>query len=363
LKGSTGLEGNPPYSAVVYGPNEGLTGTAYVQDKALIYYRETRQQHIPVHISKFRENITGKSKSIIFVQVKDIDGRNIGVIRCNNKEETPARHVGRFTAEDVLQLQKISQLISQAHSRISFVREKEKERERNINSLHHEILSPVDGILAHIEWIESHFSHAASPAEWNKERLLLKFSDMKQNSKLIDVIVTSMGRFDEDIRLNVRPISVPALLNTCTGFIKHEAVRKRVKINIEYLGLPAMKGDELQLMRVFYNLLRNAVKYSDPSESDPFIRIYTLPNEKDKHYSNVYFADNGIGIVPGEETLIFQKFVRGSLAAKYFPEGSGLGLAFCKSIMEKHGGKIEIAEGTFSKPTVFRLRFPREQST
>lgn len=361
LKGSTGLEGNPPYSSVVYSANEGLTGTAYVQEKPMVYYKETRKQHLPLHISKFRENIIGKSKSIIFVQVKDKDGRNIGVIRCNNKEETPARHVGRFTVEDILQLQKISKLISQAHSRISFVNEKEKERERNTNSLHHEILSPVDGILAHIEWIENHFSHIPSPGGWNKERLLLKFSDMKQNSKLIDVIVTSMGRFDQDIRLNVRPVSLPALLHTCIGFIQHEAFRKRVKVTIEYLGLPVIKGDELQLMRVFYNLLRNAIKYSDPNESDRFIRIYTLPDEKNERYADLYFADNGIGIVPGEETLIFQMFVRGSLAPKYFPEGSGLGLAFCKKIMEKHGGNIEIAEGGQSKPTVFRLSFPEDQ--
>jgi signal transduction histidine kinase len=359
LKGSTGLENDPSYDEVVYKRGEGLTGTALIRKTPLIYYRETQDQHATVHISKFREKIQGKSKSIIFVQVLDKDNEPIGVIRCNNKEESPSRHVGRFTPEDVLQLQKISKIISHAHSRVLLIKQKEKERERNLNSLHHEILSPVDGILAHIEWLENHLDKSRDPTEWDEPRILLKFSDMKQISRLMDIIVTSTGRFEDTIKLNLSAVSVSSLLQICSGFIRHEAARKRIRIIIDYLGVPLINGDELQLMRVFYNLFRNAIKYSDPNERDKFVRVYCALDEED--FFVISFTDNGIGILSGEEERIFGMFERGSLAAKYFPEGSGLGLAFCRSIMRKHDGSITVNRRELGKPTQFLLKFPKKR--
>jgi hypothetical protein len=87
LKGSTGMMGNPDYRTIVYRPGEGLTGTAFTQNIPFVYYRETKGQFEKTHISKFRENIVGKSKSIIFAQVFDDSGSTVGVIRCNNKED------------------------------------------------------------------------------------------------------------------------------------------------------------------------------------------------------------------------------------------------------------------------------------
>lgn len=357
LKGTTGLIGNPPYKAVVYEPSQGLTGTAFKQGDPIIYYSEAKEQYSGTHISKFREHTSGKSKSIILVQILDRAGHPIGVIRCNNKEETPARHVGRFTKEDVLQLQKIAQIVASVHSKTSWIREREKERERSLNSLHHELLSPLEGISQHIEWLEYHLDVWKSPEEWDKDRVLLKLSDMKQNSKLIDVVVTSLGRFDEKIRIKKRDVSLIQLLDTCRAFIYNEAARKGIKIRVDKIYVSRMRGDELQLMRVFYNLLRNAVKYSDPKEQYKLIDIYISAKELD-HFV-LSFSDNGIGIVKGEEERIFEMYERGSNAAKYFPEGTGLGLAFCRSIMKKHGGQISVDPNSLSKPTTFHLRFPR----
>ncbi len=354
LKGTTGLEGDPPYDIVVYEPNEGLTGTTYVSAKPLIYYRENKVHPAGLHKSKFRENLPDKSKSIIFMPILDKEDSPIGIIRCNNKEDAPSRNISRFTREDVLHLQKISKIISSAHSRIAWVREKERERERSQNSLHHEILAPLAGIMLHIEWMEHNFSLWKSPTDWEKGRLLLKLDDMKQHSKLIDVLVTSLGRFEE-IRLKSREVSLVNLLETCRGFMISEASRRGIKIIIDPIYVTKIRCDDLQLMRVFFNLLRNAEKYADPKEPQKYIRVSVTENERE--YFVLTFADNGIGVPAGEERCIFQKFKRGSNAAKYFPQGTGLGLSFCRSIMEKHGGQITV-EHT-SKPTVFRLKFPK----
>jgi len=233
LKGTTGIIGNPPYEAVSYATDQGLTGRAFTIGEAIIYYQEDAASYEGVHISQYRENIPGKSKSIIMMPILDKNGFPIGVIRCNNKEEALSHHIGRFTKEDKLHLQKISKIIANAHSRTSWLKEREQERERGMNSLHHEILSPLDGISSHIEWMKYNFSQWKSPTDWEKDRVLLKLDDMEQNLKLIDVVVTTLGRFDENIKFKTREVSLLNLINTCRGFMQNEARRKQIDIIID----------------------------------------------------------------------------------------------------------------------------------
>lgn len=357
LKGTTGIEGNPRYEDVWYEPGDGSTGIAFKEETAFIFYKERPTSTL---LSKFSETLPHpkERKSVIFMPIFDKNKKPIGVIRCINKQESPSLHVGRFTKEDSLQLEKITKVVSNIYSKVLWLREREIERERSLNGLHHEILSPVDGFTIHIEWLERHLkrykrwleenpTQLSPPLDLNKVQI--KFNDMKQSAKLLDVLVTTMGRFD-DINLNIREFSLPELLKTCAAYL----VNDLRSINIHYLGVNRIKGDPLQLMRVFYNLLKNAIKYSDPNEKNKLIQVY---DKEEPNYFVLVFYDNGIGIKEGEEKIIFEKFERGSNAPSYFPEGTGLGLAYCKSIIEKHGGTIRISHR--AKPTIFEVRIPK----
>jgi signal transduction histidine kinase len=154
-------------------------------------------------------------------------------------------------------------------------------------------------------------------------------------------------------------VPISQLLEVCKGFLIHEANRKGVRVQIDTLYVSKIIGDELQLMRLFYNLLRNAIKYSDPRERDKFIHIYISSNGR--HNFVLSLSDNGIGVPPGEEEHIFGMFERGSNAADYFPEGSGMGLAFCRAIMKRHGGDVALDSDQTSKPTIFHLTFPKSR--
>jgi signal transduction histidine kinase len=117
-----------------------------------------------------------------------------------------------------------------------------------------------------------------------------------------------------------------------------------------------VEGDELELFRVFYNLLRNALSYSDRKEEKKYVRISA---KQDRDHIVIFFKDNGIGVIKGEEEIIFQKFSRGTNASRVFPEGSGLGLSYSREIVRKHGGSIEIDREHTSKPTVIVVRLPQ----
>ncbi|MCI0562439.1 MAG: GAF domain-containing protein, partial [Nitrososphaera sp.] len=113
LKGSTGIAGNPPYEHVRYKPPEGLTGKAYYECRPLIFYRELEEENRELHVAKFTEvtDPLRPLKSTLFVPIMSTKDKPIGIVRCINKHEGPARHVGRFNKEDITQLQKISRIV------------------------------------------------------------------------------------------------------------------------------------------------------------------------------------------------------------------------------------------------------------
>jgi PAS domain S-box-containing protein len=98
--------------------------------------------------------------------------------------------------------------------------------------------------------------------------------------------------------------------------------------------LPEVNGDPGQLMRLMQNLIGNALKYRSP-ERKPQVTISAL---RKGDFWIVTVADNGIGIAPGDTDRLFKVFQRLHARAQY--EGFGIGLAVCRRIVERHGGRI-----------------------
>jgi len=107
--------------------------------------------------------------------------------------------------------------------------------------------------------------------------------------------------------------------------------------------LPAVNGDGTQLVSLFQNLIGNALKFRD--SAPPRIHVGARRNGMYWHFS---VCDNGIGIDPQYFDRIFGVFQR-LHTRKEFP-GTGVGLAICKKIVERHGGQIWVesvpGEGT-----------------
>lgn len=112
--------------------------------------------------------------------------------------------------------------------------------------------------------------------------------------------------------------------------------------------LPTVNGDSFQLIRLFQNLIENALKFK-ATDRKPIIHVSVQEKEHEWQFS---IADNGIGIDNKFYTRIFVIFQR--LHARDEYEGTGLGLAICKKIVERHGGEIWV-ESEEGKGSTFYL--------
>ncbi len=106
------------------------------------------------------------------------------------------------------------------------------------------------------------------------------------------------------------------------------------KAAIEISPLPAVPGDHAQLVRLFRNLLDNAIKYRSPARP---LRIVVSASREGAAW-RVSVTDNGLGVPADERTTIFEPFRRAGNASGI--EGTGFGLSISRTIVERHGGRI-----------------------
>jgi PAS domain S-box-containing protein len=114
--------------------------------------------------------------------------------------------------------------------------------------------------------------------------------------------------------------------------------------------LPVIDAEETQMLRLFQNLIGNAVKYHD--EKSLLINIFSRHNGKT---CEIYIKDNGIGFEQEFSERIFKPFQR--LHGRNQYEGTGMGLAICRKIVERHGGSIR-AESEPGKGSTFIITLP-----
>ena len=176
------------------------------------------------------------------------------------------------------------------------------------------------------------------------------------------LIYSRAGRWD----LNIRSVNlvrvVQRAMENLTAAIGLSGAR------IESGPLPTVRGDESQLVQLFQNLIDNAIKFR--GKELPVIRITadtetrgrgdaetSVPSVPSVPFVTISVADNGIGIDPKHGERIFRLFQRLHTHEEY--PGTGIGLAVCKKIVERHGGtiRVEPAEGGGS---VFRFTLPKQ---
>jgi PAS domain S-box-containing protein len=123
---------------------------------------------------------------------------------------------------------------------------------------------------------------------------------------------------------------------------------------VDIESMPTIEADESQMLRLFQNLIGNALKFR--SNGIPNVKVYG--KLVGRGLCEILIEDNGIGFDPKFAELIFKPFQRLHNRNEY--EGTGMGLAICRKIIERHGGSIR-AESEPGKGSTFIIRLPVKQ--
>lgn len=300
--------------------------------------------------------------------------RSVGQAKWNNG--TPLRMAGSITdihqqKEDQQNLMKLN-----AHllEEIEHRKQVEKQLEETVEELSlankememfayitsHDLRAPLVSLKGFSEELKKSLQ-IVQPAiekglsEFNGEQqILIRESVEEDIPKALKFILSSVDKMDHLTtsllklsrlgmgKLNFTSVNTNELVRNTVNALQHQI--KKANTSIEIDNLPPVIADDSSMQQIFGNLLDNAIKFLDPQRPGKI----EISGKRDLHETTFIIKDNGRGIAEESKDKVFIMFRR------LYPEvpGEGLGLAFIKTLIRKHRGKITF-NSTFGQGTEF----------
>jgi len=233
---------------------------------------------------------------------------------------------------------------------ISYLKELDRIKTDFVNTVSHDLRSPLTSILGYVELIKRAGLVNENQEEYIQRVQMSVHSITSLISELLDLGRIEVGLFDEYELVSLAPILEESLNGLQPRLIE-------LKQNLTHdipAKLPNVYGDPIQLRQLLDNLIGNAIKYT---QNGGEIKV-TGTEEDDKVIIRV--ADNGRGIPLEEQANIFDRFFRASNVPDS-STGTGLGLAITKSIVENHRGRIWV-DSALGKGSVFTVVLPTSKT-
>jgi two-component system sensor histidine kinase DctS len=162
------------------------------------------------------------------------------------------------------------------------------------------------------------------------------------------------ARFRPQERAQAGALRVGEVIEDCLGFVEAEARKRHVRIECDLPALPPVPADRLMLEQVLLNLIRNGMEAMAATPEAQRLRIAVEIGDGELLVS---VSDNGCGIAPEIRDKLFTAFFTTK------PEGMGIGLSICRSIIEFHRGRLWAEDNPHSPTgsgTIFRFTLPLE---
>lgn len=192
----------------------------------------------------------------------------------------------------------------------------------------HDLQEPLRMVSNYVQLIERRLGEALTP------EIAQSVAFAVAGTRRMRILILDLLDYARLRRSAARMAALPLaeVVGTALTALQPELDKAKVKVTVGHL--PSVRGDEVQLERLFYNLIDNAIIYHH-ADRIPFVAISAERRDGDWL---IAVADNGIGIAPQYQEQIFQPFKRLHTHEVY--EGSGLGLSVVRHIVEQHGGRI-----------------------
>jgi two-component system, chemotaxis family, CheB/CheR fusion protein len=305
--------------------------------------RIRRGEHIENHETvRRRKDGSLIDISLTISPVKDIHGKIIGVSTIA-RDITERKHAEKQLAES-LEREKTARQTAETANRA---------KDAFLASLSHELRTPLSPVLL-----------IASDAALDRELppgIRANFEIIRKNveleSQLIDDLLDMTRIASGKMSLKMSDANAHTILQDSIAYVQADLEEKQIRLSLKLMANEyTVRGDSIRLQQVFWNILKNAVKFT-PRRGE--IAVETSASEEGGHLV-VKIADSGIGMTPQELSRIFLVFSQGDHATDGIHRfgGLGLGLAISQKIIELHSGSIHAESAGRDQGTVFTIQLP-----
>lgn len=215
-----------------------------------------------------------------------------------------------------------------------------------LSSISHDLRTPLASITGSLTVLldkDSSLDHST-----RKELLETACEESDRLNRLVGNLLDTTRMESGALRISRKPCELRDVLGASLEQLKEKIQNRNIKMDLPK-DLPEIPMDFSFMMKVFVNVIDNALKYSPPDTA--IIIKACITQDKIK----IEIKDQGIGIPDGDLKRVFEKFYRAEKPQKV--TGTGLGLSICKGIVESHGGDIT-AENNPDKGAVLTIALP-----
>ncbi len=216
-------------------------------------------------------------------------------------------------------------------------------------NMSHELRTPLNAIIGFSELLQEQFY---GPLNTEQDEYLTNIRTAGEHllgliNDILDLSKIEAGRME----LDLEDLDLPHLLESSITIVKEKAHTHGVRLSVDAGDTSAITADARKLKQIVFNLLSNAVKFT------PSGGMVALSARADGEMVEIAVADTGTGIGAEDQQKLFREFtqVDGSLSRRH--EGTGLGLALTKRLVELHGGTIAV-RSALGEGSTFTVRMP-----
>lgn len=231
-------------------------------------------------------------------------------------------------------------------------------KDQFLAALSHELRTPLTPALTAAMLMEN---DTRLTAEHREDAAMIRRNILLETRLIDDLLdVTRINR--GKLELNLLHVDMCELLGHSMGMCSAEADAKGIRMSLELGEIEgcAVRGDRERLQQVFWNILKNATKFTG---ANGCVTVRgAIEKQGDSYNVVIDTTDTGRGIDPALLPRLFKPFEQGDPAITREFGGLGLGLSICRSLVELHGGSIEAHSDGRGKGSRFRIRLPLADS-
>ncbi len=228
------------------------------------------------------------------------------------------------------------------------LRVSDKLKDQFLANTSHELRTPLHGILNIAQTVAAKEKHTMDRASFENMELLITIS--RRMSQLLDDLLDVAQLQDKRIVLQKEALRIQAVASGVGGMLRYITDSKPVQLKIDMAdSVPPVWADEKRLVQILFNLIHNALKYTDEG-------TVVISAETRGETVVIQVSDSGIGMDEETQARIFLPYEQG-LQGRSGSGGIGLGLSICKQLVELHGGDLTVRSEP-GRGSVFSFALP-----